>query len=273
MAASSPPTEQEIQVMPGSFEPQDYLDLHDDPFEVLAQIQDAWRNRELPVPWSAANLPEWDLTGVHWHAYDPPSALQRTPGVISEELLSIVNASIASVTAQAEEENQRVTREKEQEESRTLAAANEAREAQKRSKENYLPIIIVDDPLVRHEANQVDPKPDGQSQSKAEREDDLVITATGLFELADAATADKSTRRAEAVQAVAQEAARSRAFGLRKRLFNRSAQKAEASSAGSPFDSWRRRLAGVHSHAKQQAKQAGQAISKPAEPYDNDKLE
>lgn len=274
MAASSTAADNRIQVVPGSFEPQDYLDLHEDPFEVLAQLQEAWRSREQPVPWSAANLPEWDLAGVNWHSYEPPSALQRTPGVTSEDLLGIVSASIESVKARATEENQRVAREKEEAESRALAAANESKEAQKRSKENYLPIIIIDEPSPEHEAKHVDLQPSDEPHSDSkEEEDGSVVNSASSVDQAGATTTDVATRRAEAVRAVTQEAARFRALGLRKRLFQRSSHKAEASSEASGFDSWRRRLAEVHGHAKQQAKLASQAVNKSTESDDNDNLE
>lgn len=136
---AGPSTAPERQLMPGSFNPGDYIDFHDNPFETLADSQGPWQSKESTAPWSSEKLPELDLEGVEWFNYAPPAALSNAPNVASEILQTLVKESIETVRATAEEEKRRKVEAAEEEKRR---ASTEEGSKPGQGEEPYLPIII-----------------------------------------------------------------------------------------------------------------------------------
>ncbi|CAG9939257.1 unnamed protein product [Clonostachys rosea f. rosea IK726] len=137
----------EKKIMPGTYEPTDFEDLESNPFELLTQFQDEWRNRERPDAWSTKNLTALDLTDVDWQAYNPPASVFNLSGVDSQLLAKIIHTSVENVNARsAHERGQRLEIEE-------LRAAAEKQAAQKPKEIEYLPIII---PPERPEPSDVD---------------------------------------------------------------------------------------------------------------------
>lgn len=265
MATSSAQNEGRVQLMPGSFDAQDYVDIHDDPFEVLAQLQEAWRKREPPAPWSANNLPgELDGESVWWYAHEAPAALTRTPGVTDDVLLGVVQSAIDNITAVAAEENQRRAVEEEQQRGEETEETY-VRKPLGTDDEPYLPIIIIDESATKQSES------DSTEPLGIQPDSDLVEALVGARNSADglsligSASDESSARRADAVRAVRHGLDKARALGLRKRLFNRGGDKSnktDSAPESSSFDLWRRRLAEAHDHAKQHAKSATQVLGK-----------
>lgn len=161
--------------MPGTFEADDFIDLHDNPFEVLAGIQESWRQKDRGGPWSAHRFPVLDLEDIDWHSYDPPAALRKTPDVTSQILLDIVSSSIENIKVQAANE----ARQKQEEEEQS-ANAGPGPKLGHNGDEPYLPIII-------REERPPTPPPEPEVQSISEAK----------------SSTDYSGRRAEAIKAVA----------------------------------------------------------------------
>lgn len=136
MAESS--TTRSRDVMPGTFEPDDDLiDLRDNHFEILAAIQESWRQKDHSGPWSVHKLPVLDLEGVDWQTYAPPVALRKAPNVTSLILLDLVSKSIENIMTQASEE----VRQKQEEEEKRAGAARPSKISLDDG-EPYLPIVI-----------------------------------------------------------------------------------------------------------------------------------
>jgi hypothetical protein len=110
------------------------------PFEELADLQQAWREREPVLSWTTDKTEGIDLEGIDWQSYDPPAALREMPDVNSQILVDIVEQSLENVRTRATEEY----RQRRDEEERRLAEETEARKA-KRAEDLFLPIIIVED--------------------------------------------------------------------------------------------------------------------------------
>ncbi|CAM1507230.1 Fc.00g068710.m01.CDS01 [Cosmosporella sp. VM-42] len=123
------------QTMPGAFNPEDYIDFYENPFETLEQIQTAFREKEPPTSW-ATNLAEVQIDDVEWHKYTPPAALKKAPTITNQLLLDIVSSSIENVKAQAVEA-ERLKREAEEH-----SLADKDSLGPGKGKEPYLPIII-----------------------------------------------------------------------------------------------------------------------------------
>lgn len=250
--------------MPGSFDAQDYADIHDDPFEVLAQVQEAWRKRDPPTPWSASNLPELDVASSKWYAHEIPAALTRTPGVTDDLLLGIVQSSIDNIKALASEENERRAQEEEEEQLEKENGEAKVKRLLGTDDEPYLPIIIVDESAAKQPEVEV-----GELLGPIEPDWDPreSYASTNISTASNSVTDEISARRADAVRAVRQGLDKAKALGLRKRLFNRGGDKTDKTSKdgntpeSSSFDLWRRRLAEAHDHAKQQAKQQAKSAS------------
>ncbi|PNY26889.1 tRNA-dihydrouridine(20a/20b) synthase [NAD(P)+]-like protein, partial [Tolypocladium capitatum] len=211
--------------MPASFGPKGFVDFYDDPFAALEQIQDTWRSRDREAPWSTDKLSHLDLGDVDWHKYGPPAMLQKAPNVTSQILLDIVAASIDNVKARiAEEDRQRL----EEDEQRRAAEAEAARRPRNgKGPGPYLPIIIVPD----------EPPP----EAAPEAADDAPVPAR---------TTDGSRAEAHGSGAVppgtsaatfAAKVEKRRKFALR-RLFHRSTEKGESSSAGGAREALRQKL-------------------------------
>lgn len=143
--------------MPGSFNPGDYIDFHDNPFEVNYDLPDPWQGQDREAPWSSGNLPELDLEGVEWFNYGPPAVLSKAPNVTSEILQNLIQTSIETVRAAAQEEKRRREEEKTEKERRTSA---EQAPKPGDGEEPYLPIIIPVEKPVEKPLPTPPPEPD-----------------------------------------------------------------------------------------------------------------
>lgn len=206
--------------MPGSFSPEDFVDFYDDPFAALEQIQDTWRSKDREAPWSTDKLSDLDLGDVDWHKYGPPAMLKRAPNVTSQILLDIVAASIDNVKARIAEEDRQREAEEEQRRAAEEEAARQARNG--KGPEPYLPIIMVLDEPPAEAASDAP----GQAQ-----------TADSQAEASGSEPAPPSTSAA----VFAAKVEKRRKFALR-RLFHRSTEKGESSSAGGAREALRQKL-------------------------------
>ena len=196
-----------LQLMPGSFGPEDYIDFYDNPFDDLENLQAAWRDREALVSWSTNNLSDVDVADVDWYKYNPPAALRKATHITSQVLLDIVWSSIENVKTHAAEQHRQQREEMEQSK---LAEAT-AKKLDK-GKGPYLPIIIPQD------------KPKPELDDKTPRHS--IISLSG------------STSTVTAADVPAKPGKR-RKFALRK-FFQRSHEKGESSSTGSKLETIRK---------------------------------
>lgn len=273
-AASSSLDRSASKVMPGAFDPKDYADIEENPFDVLAQVQEAWRRRDPPVLWSTNNLPELNISSIDWYLHDPPAALQHTTGVTSDVLLDIVTSSTETIKTRATEEN-RLKNQEEEEKNQRILAENEAAKTQKPRDEAYFPIIIVEPPKPEQPNDTATgtttaSRPELRLQS--EKTEDIVASHKSHDDSTEATGVNSSALRAEAVRAVRQNIEKARALGFRKRLFHRGSDKTDGKTEGSGFDIWRRRHAGSHDIARQSAPSPSQGSVKTSSSDDDQEL-
>ncbi|KND90195.1 tRNA-dihydrouridine(20a/20b) synthase [NAD(P)+]-like protein [Tolypocladium ophioglossoides CBS 100239] len=206
--------------VPRSFSPEDVIDFYDNPFATLEQLRDTWRSKDRDAPWSTDKLSDLDLGDVDWHKYGPPAMLRKAPNVTSQILLDIVAASIDNVKARiVEEDRQRL------EEERRRATEEEAVRQARNGKgpEPYLPIIIVPDEPPPEAANDAPVPAQTTNGSRAE------------------ANGSGSVPPSTSAAAFAAKVEKRRKFALR-RLFHRSPEKGESSSAGGAREALRQKL-------------------------------
>lgn len=130
----------ERQLMPGAFDQRDYIEFHEDPWvdavEDVADEVELGRESKARVGfWTTHQLPEIAGNASSWYQYDPPPALRDTPSDTSDVLKDLIEASIATIAAQASEEEVRM---RQQEEERRRSSEP----VRKSDDELYLPIII-----------------------------------------------------------------------------------------------------------------------------------
>lgn len=196
-----------LQLMPGSFTPEDYIDFYENRFDDLENLQAAWRDREALVSWSTNNLSDVDVADVDWYKYNPPAALRKATHITSQVLLDIVWSSIENVKTQAAEHHRQRREEKEQ----SKLAEDTAKKLDK-GKGPYLPIIIPQD------------KPQPELDDRTPRHS--IISLSGST--STVTTAD-----------VPSKPGKRRKFALRK-FFQRSHDKGESSSTGSTLEALRK---------------------------------
>ena len=125
------------QVMPGSFDPGDYIEFLENPFEIehLTDIRDSWCYKERTSFWSTRQLPEMNEEAVvDWYQYQPPTVLTKTLNVRSDVLVDLVASSVANIAVQASEEARRVREQTEQKKDSDPIRRGDG--------EHYLPIVI-----------------------------------------------------------------------------------------------------------------------------------
>lgn len=193
-------------LMPGTFDAEDFIDFYKSPFEILEELQTAYREKEA-VPWSIQNLPEVDIGDVDWHKYAPPASLKRAPNITNQILLDIISSSIENVKARVAKEDLDKQKAKE-----TLAedGNDDSKPGNGKGKEPYLPVIV---PVERHLINGTDDK-----EVVGER------ASTSLSDSTSIPSLEKTEKR--------------RRFALR-RLFQRNRESGESSTAGSARESLR----------------------------------
>lgn len=267
MATSSAQDKSKTCLMPGSFNAHDYAEYHDDPFEILAQVQDAWRNREPPTQWSATNLTGPDIPDMVWQIHDAPAALSQFPEITDDVLINIVHTSIEKVRGLAAEENRRIAEEEaEKEERREKNEGAQAKKLLGPDGDPYLPIIIIDEAASNHTETNTEGHP-GAAESGSSSEES--IHSANVSILPDSTDDAISARRAEAVRAMTQSLEKSKAYGLRKRLFSRGGDKATAKTVkiedtpeSSGFDFLKRRLVDSHNHTRHHTKSVAEVPGK-----------
>lgn len=135
----------QARLMPGSFDPLDYIACCETPIEPAGDDTALSEDTNRENPWSARNLPELDLRGVSWEPYSPPAALHKTPNVTSDILREIAASSIEIVRANAAAEVRRKKAEEEEEEKRRQeeeAKSKIPKTPRPGEGEAYLPVII-----------------------------------------------------------------------------------------------------------------------------------
>ncbi|KAK7421031.1 hypothetical protein QQX98_002389 [Neonectria punicea] len=197
-----------LQLMPGSFTPEDYIDFYDNPFDDLEHLQAAWRDREALIPWSTNNLSDVDVTHVDWFQYNPPAALRKATHITSQVLLDIVSSSIENVKTQAAEKHRLKREGKEQ----SKLAEDTAKKLDK-GKGPYLPIIIPQD------------KPKPEIDDRTPRHS--IISLSG------------STSTVTTTTDISSKPEKRRKFAIRK-FFQRSHDKGESSATGSTLETLRK---------------------------------
>lgn len=192
------------RLMPGTFGPEDYIDFYEDPFAALEDIQTAWRDKKPAEPWSARNLADVHIGGIDWHKYSPPVALRRAPNVTSQVLLDVLWSSVENVEARNNSED----RQRLEEEQKRLAESDADRKG--KMKEPYLPIIIPHEIPVTQD-------------STATPRDSVISQPDSSLTTAPVNTSPVAKTR------------KRRAFILR-RLFQRSNERGESSTAGAALE-------------------------------------
>ncbi|KPM39932.1 hypothetical protein AK830_g6607 [Neonectria ditissima] len=198
---------QKLQLMPGSFSPEDYIDFYENPFDDLENLQTAWRDRDTLVPWSTNNLSNVDVTDVDWYQYNPPAALRKATHITSQVLLDIIWSSIENVKTQAAEQQRQKREKKEQ-----SKLAEDAAKKLDKGKEPYLPINIPQD------------KPKPYIDDKTPRHSIISLSgSTSTITATDIPSKPEKRRK----------------FALRK-FFQRGHGKGESSSTGSTLEALRK---------------------------------
>lgn len=205
--------------MPGSFTPEDYIDFYESPFEDLENIQTAWKDRDMAMPWSTNNLDEVDVTDISWHEYKPPAALNRAPNVTSQVLQDILYSSVENVRTRAVEELQKQLQEDER---RRRDNDNKGK-----GKGPYLPIIVPED------------KSESSQSRVKDGDDDTTPRLSSVSQTPSSTLVDPRAKPEKR-----------RMFAFRK-LFHRSHEKGESSATGSAIESLRRIYDRSNSHVSQ----------------------
>lgn len=130
-----------VRAMSATVAPNERVDLYQDPYTVLEQLQDSWRERQEQSWQSKDDVSEVDIGQVDWRSYAPPAGISDTQGVDSELLQNIITTSIEQL--QIRYQREKIEEAEEAEAQRT--AQHAATEKAAKLKEPYLPIIIVNE--------------------------------------------------------------------------------------------------------------------------------
>ncbi|KFA64210.1 hypothetical protein S40285_00820 [Stachybotrys chlorohalonatus IBT 40285] len=217
-----------LHPMPGSFAPEDYVDLRETTFDVIRDFcKDENDHQQIIKPEIAENTALPDLPqreaptrqepdGVDWHKYKPPAILRKAPTVTSQVLLDIIESSIVNLASRVAEED----RLKSQEEERQRREETAARQAEI-AKRLYLPIIIPGEGSTTEPAASVEDEQRGMDHG---------------------ARADDARQQALlAIESPAKTVKLKKSSPFR-RLFSRSPEKGESSAAGASRETLRSRL-------------------------------
>ncbi|KAG6248599.1 hypothetical protein E4U23_002856 [Claviceps purpurea] len=203
--------------MPGSFGDEDVVEIHRNQSEAVQATEDGIQN---PAPaaasWLAEHRVDINLGDVDWHNYEPPNALNKAPYVTSLILLDVLTQSIANVKARVAEEVQAKKTEDER-----LRLAEEEAAKNRKSPEPYLPIIMTAKRLLEPDVSSVN----GMYSRKDTTCTSVIAASSNVTVSAVPIMKDRGWRR--------------KAF---RRLFQRTPESGESSSAGGVREALRQKL-------------------------------